>query len=311
MDRAQWRDRAALSALLLIAMSSTAVTPAALSAGLRPPAAASVDCRTVPPAAAARGALASQNTRSASVRVQAQVARRGELTGRVLTAQGSAGAPHSIALPVESFVGPTVGDLIVYTRHSAATGSEVRALNLANGCDIRLATPTEIVRSAVMDATATSVYVHSVKRGSRADAGVVRYDLVTGRPDTLLPPLSAPEGFGPIFGTDLRWDVGDDTLAVQSCGFRRCLTRLVDIGTGEVTTFDQLGQGAFIALTSEHLLTFADCPGMPCAVLSTNLASGSVSVVAEDAYSAAVGTTGAAGTILVINTAAGQMELVQ
>lgn len=311
MDRARWRDRASLSALLLIAMLSTAVTPAALSAGLRPPAAAAVDCQTVTPAAAARGALAAQNARTASVRVQAQVARRGELTGRILTAQSTAGTPLSIALPVESSVGPTVGDLIVYTRHSAVTGSEVRALNLASGCDVRLATPTEIVRSAVMDATASSVYVHSVKHGSRADAGVVRYELVAGTWDTVLPPLTAQEGFGPIFGTDLRWDVGGGVLAVQSCGFRRCLTRSLDIGTGEVTTFDRAGQGAFIALTREHLLTFADCPGLPCAVLSTNVANGSVSVVAEDAYSAFVKATGAAGTVLVIETAAGQMELVQ
>lgn len=311
MDRARWRDRAALPALLLIAMMSTAVTPAAMSAGLRPAAAASVDCRTVTPSAAARAALASPNARAATVRVEAQLATRGELTGRVITAQSAAGVPLSIVLPAESFVGPAVGDVVVYTRHSAAAGSEVRALNLANGCDVRLAAPAEIVRSAVMDSTASAVYVHSVTRGGRADAGVLRHDLATGKTSVVLPPLSARDGFGPIFATDLRWDVDGRSLAVQSCGFSRCLTRVVDVVSGGITNFDRPGQGAFIGLTRDHLLTFASCPGLPCAVLTADVATGSVSVIAEEAFSALVKATGPDGTVFVIETAAGQVEVVQ
>lgn len=311
MDRAQWRDRAAMPALLLIAMLSTAITPAAMSAGLLPAAATSVDCRSVTPAAAARGALESRSPRAAMVRMQAQLGRRGELTGRVMTAQSAAGAPTSIVLPAESFVGPAIGDLIVYTLHSADTGSEVRALNLANGCDVRLAAPAEIVRSAVIDPTTSSVYVHGVTRAGRADAGVLRYDLVSGEAATVLPPLSAPTGFGPIFATNLRWDVGATALAVQSCGFSQCLTRVLDIAAGKITSFNQPGQGAFIALTRQHLLTFANCPGLPCAVLSADVATGSVSVIAEEAYSALVKATDSEGTVVIIETAAGEMEVVQ
>lgn len=308
MDRARWRDRAAMSALLLTAMISTAVTPTALSAGLRPQDPVAVDCLTVTPAAAARAALVSPNARAATVGVQAQVDRRGELTGRVIQAQSRAGSPLSIVLPAESFVGPAVGDLIVYTRHKAGA-SEVRALNLANGCDTRLAAPTEIVRSAVIDPTAASVYVHSVTRDARADAGVVRYDLVTGRPARILPPLRPPAGFGPIFATSLKWSLTGDNLGVQSCGFSRCLTRVADVTTGAIATFDRPGQGAFIGLTTGQLLTFADCPGQPCAVLSTDVASGAVWVIAEEAYSAEIQSDGRARTVLTIETPAGLEEV--
>lgn len=311
MDRARWHDRAALSALLLIAMMSTAFTPAAMSAGPRPAAAADVDCRTVTPAAAVRAGLGEPNALASTVRKHAQVAGRGELTGRLLTAQSTAGSPLSVALPVESFVGPVVGDVVAYTRHSVGGGSEVRALNLANGCDIQLAAPPEIVRSALIDPAATSVYVHSVTRSGRADAGVVRYDLVTNKSTTMLPPLRVPEDFGPIFATDLRWDAAGAALAVQSCGFSRCLTRVVDIASGGTATFDRPGQGGFIGLSRTHLLTFADCPGLPCAILSTDVVSGSVSVVAEEAYGAEIQSTAVGSTVIKIETSAGQVEVIQ
>jgi hypothetical protein len=311
MDRARWRDRAALSALLLIAMMSTAVTPAAISASLRPAAPAAVDCRSVTPAAAARAALASTNARAATVRIQAQLARRGELTGRVMTAQTTAGAPLSVVLPAESFVGPAVGDLIVYTRHSAGRGSEVRTVNLATGCDTLLASPPEIARSAVLDPAASAVYVHSVTRAGRADAGVVGYDLATGKSASVLPPLRAPEGFGPVFATDLSWDVDGRSLAVQSCGFSQCLTRVLDTASGAIATMDRPGQGGFIGLTRTHLLTFAGCPGLPCAVLSTDVVTGSVSVVADEAFAAELQPTAGGAAVLKIETSAGEVEVSQ
>lgn len=310
MDRARRRDRAALPALLLTAMMSTAVTPAAISAGLRP-ASPVVDCRTVTPATAARAAQASLNARAATVRVRARLHGRGELTGRVVTAQSEMGLPLSIVLPAESFVGPAVGDLIVYTRHSTGGGSEVRALDLSNGCDTRLAAPPEIVRSALIDPTAASVYVHSVTRAGRVDAGVTRYDLVNGKPATVLPPFRSPEGFGPIFATDLRWGLGTGALAVQSCGFSRCVTRVAEVVTGQIATFDRPGQGAFIGLTPRHLVTFAACPGLPCPVLSTDVVTGVVTVIAEEAYSAEIQSTGPGGTVIKIETAAGPVEVIQ
>jgi len=311
MKRAQWRNHVGLPILLMTAILSTAVTPAAMSAGLRPVGPAEMDCQTVTPATAATSALAQSDARRAAARVQPQVAAHGEITGRTVTGRTVAGREISIVLPVESFVAPAAGDLVLYTRHSVAIGSEVRALNLASGCDILLAAPAQTVRSAILDQSATHVYVHSVTRGARADAGVTRYELASGKSSRALAPVRPPAGFGPIFGTDLRWSVAGDRLAVQSCGFSRCLTRVLKTATGKVTTYAELVQGAFIGVTDAHLITFGQCPGLPCAVLSTDLATGSVSVLAPEGFSAQLKASGKGTAIVSIETSAGAVEVVQ
>ena len=311
MSRARWRNRFGPPILLMTALFSTFVTPAALSAGLSPAAPVAIDCRNVTSVSVARAVLNGSSGRAAVARIQPQIAKRGELTGRVLSAQTAAGSAISIALPVESFVGPAVGDLVLYTRHSAETGSEVRAVSLVSGCDVRLAAPGEIVRSAVLDPLASSVYVHSVSRSGRADAGVARYDLATGKAVQALAPVRTPDRFGLIFGTELRWDMAGDRLAVQSCGFSRCLTRVLDVASGQVSTFDSVRQGAFIGLTETHLITFAGCHGLPCDVLSTDLATGSVSSLATEAFSAQLEASGAGTAALSIETSAGVVEVIQ
>lgn len=312
MDRARWRNRTALPTLLVTALLLTAIAPPAFSAGLLPQAhGPATDCATQPPAAAARAARGRLNARAAVARSHPQLGKRGELVGRVLTVPASGGAALSIALPVESWVAPATGDLILYTRHTPATGSEVRALNLADGCDVRLAAPNEIVRSAVLDPSATSVFVHSVTRAQRADAGVTRFDLVTEVASQVVPPLAASDTFGPIFGTELRWSVAGDALAVQSCGFRECLTRVLDQPSEALSTYDRGGQGQFIGLTRSHLVTFAGCPGLPCAVLSTSLSSTDVVVLADEAFAVTLTPTGAGDARLHIQTAAGIVEIDQ
>jgi hypothetical protein len=240
------------------------------------------------------------------------VSKRGELSGRSLSATAGNGAALNVALPAESSVAAPVGDVIVYTRHSAATGSEVRALNLASGCDALIASPPEIVRSAVLGSDGTSLYVHSVARGARADAGVTRIDLSTGRVVPVLPGLRPTPDFGPIFGTSMQWSVAGSALAVQSCGFEWCLTRVLDTATARAATYEQPGQGAFIALTAEHLVTYADCPGLPCALLSTDLRSGAVAVLADSAGAVDVVPAGAdGGAQLTIETSAGNVQVTQ
>lgn len=310
MKRARWRNHIGLPVLLLTALLSAAVTPAAMSAGLRLAASPGIDCLTVTPLAAARAALAPASD-GIVTHLESKISKRGELTGRVLSAQTASGRALAIALPVESFIGPLIGGLVVYTRHLAATGSEVRALNLATGCDVRLAAPPEIVRSAVLDRSAEFAYVHSVTGGDRADAGVVRYDLDSGIAVHVLGPVRPPDGFGPIFGTDLRWSIAGDQLAVQSCGYSRCLTRVLDVATGGVSTLDDPEQGGFIALTNAHLVTFASCPGMPCAVLTTDLASGAVTVLEEEAVGVHIESSGTTGAMVWIETPAGDVEVVQ
>ena len=311
MNRARWRNRFGLPVLLMTALLSSFLTPAALSAGLRPAAPVSVDCGAITPASAARDALATSGRSAATVRAQPQIAKRGELIGRNLSAQTATGRVVSISLPAESFIGPAVGDLVVYSRYLAGTGSEVRALSLASGCDVRLAKPAEIVRSALVDRSGAFLYVHSVARSGRADAGVVRYDLASGTSVQVLEPIRPGSEFGLIYGTDLRWSVAGDRLAVQSCGFDHCLTRVLEIATGNVATFDASGQGAFLGLTNAHLVTFAECDGLPCAVLSTDLVTGSASVLAAEAFSAQLKASNGRAAVVSIETSAGVVEVVQ
>jgi hypothetical protein len=296
------------SVLLLAALLVTAASPPQFSAAFNAP--ARVDCVSLVPVAAAAAAL-SPTSAAPALTVRPLLGKRGELTGRALTAQAGTRAPVSLTLPTESFVGQPAGDLVVYTHYTAAGGSEVRALNTATGCDVRLAAPSGIVRSAVLDPDARAVFVHSVTQASRADAGVLRYDLASGSATQLVAPLSPSDDLGPIFGTDLRWSADGTALAVQSCGFSRCLTRVLDIATGGVAVFDRIGQGAFIALTAEHLVTYASCPGLPCAVHSTDLATGVVSVLAEEAFDVTAVRAEAGTAGVNIETAAGLVEVIQ
>ena len=312
MDRARWRDRICpLAVLLMTALLLTALAPVSISAGLRAPAAPTVDCRSVTPAAAARAALAPDRGRFAAARVQSQVTKRGELTGRLVSAQTSSGAGISLALPVESSVAPVAGSLVIYTRNTPQTGSEVHAVNLDTGCDTRLASPAEIVRGAVLDPSATALYVHSVTRNGRQDAGITRVDLASGVVTQVVAPLPPSNEFGPTFGTGLHWSVDGKTLAVQSCGISSCRTRVLDVAGSKVATYDVAGQGEFIGLTVEHLVTFGDFAGQPGPVLSTDLDSGAVVVLADEAFGASM-TAGADGHgVLAIQTTAGNVEVMQ
>jgi hypothetical protein len=311
VDGARWRNRSTLPVVVVTALFMTGIAPGALSAGIHPLSQSAAECNAKSPFAAARAAIGPLNTRGSAARAQSQLGKRGELTGRLLNVPIAAGAGLSVALPAESWVGPAVGNLVIYTRHTPATGSEVRAVNLIDGCDVRLAAPSEIERSAVLDPSAAALYVHSVMVQTRADAGVVRHDLASGTASQVVAPLRPTDDFGPIFGTDLRWSAGGDALAVQSCGFIACLTRVLDIQSGGVSTYATGGQGQLIGLTRRHLVTYASCPGLPCAVLSADLSSGAVTVLADDAFGATVASTTTGNARASIQTAAGIVEIDQ
>ncbi len=306
MNRARWRNRISPPSILLgTALLLSAVSTAILGAGTNRTLADSRCPAT--PSEAARAALRAGT--GASARIDQIISRRGELVGRMLNVQRASGTNVAVVLPAESFVGRRMGDLVVYTRSSAGAGSEVHVVDIESGCDTRVASPTDVVRSAVIDPSGSAAYVHSVTRIGRRDAGVVRHDLATGTSSLAVPPLPPSEEFGPTFATELTWSVGGDALAVQSCGFERCRTRILDVAAGDVSTFDAPGQGALIGLTAAHLVTYADCHGLPCAVISIERQSGRASVLVDDAYGAslAAGSNGAA--LLTIETATGIVEV--
>ena len=239
------------------------------------------------------------------------VSARGELTGRLVAVQSETGAAANLLLPVESFVGAPQGDSLVYTSYSPALGSEVGLVDLASGCRTKLATPAEIVRSALVDPSGSFVYVHSVSHAGRADMGIERIDLATGAAALVVPPLAPSDAFGPTFATELRWSVDGSALAVQSCGFEACRTRVLDVASGAIATYDAPGQGALIGLTDAHLVTFADCAGIPCPALGIDLASGMTSVLADTALSASIVPVGDGLGTVAVETAAGTVEVTQ
>jgi hypothetical protein len=266
-------DRIGLLVLLLTAMTLTALTPAALSAGLWPVSRAGVACVTTSPAVAARAASDGSN-RGLEATGRSVLGKRGEIVGRSLSARAANGAQLAVELPVESFVGDAVDDLVVYTTYVPSTGSQVRGLDLVTGCDSLLASPSEIVRSAALSDDGASVYVHSVTKSGRADAGVTRFDLASGSAAQVVPPLRPNDRLGPIFGTELHFRPDGRALAVQSCGMSACLTRVVDLVSGSVATYDNSGQGEFVSIDEQRLVTYTACGGMPCDLISIDLATG-------------------------------------
>jgi hypothetical protein len=232
----------------------------------------------------------------------------GEESGRRLTVEPTDAQRVVISLPPESFVGQPREGLLLYGSHSEEGGSEVRAVHPASGCDVRLAQPDEIVRGATIDASGRYLFVHSVTHPDRRDGGVIRHDLQSGEQAQVVPRLPDSAYFGPTFGTLLAWSAEGDDLAVQSCGFSHCRTRILDTENGRVETYAGSGHGALIGLTRDSLVTFAACHWEPCAVLAIARPSGAVTELIEEAYGASLSLDN--GSPLVqLQTAAGTLEV--
>lgn len=317
MSRARRRDRFGPPSILLgtAILVSLAATPLA-NAAVAPahpsgtqPAAAPYACASTP-AAAARAAGRKQAGDRATVRTDEQLDTGGQLIGRQVAVHASNGIDAAVSLPVESFVGERVGDAMVYTR-AVGGRSEIHVIDLSNGCDVTLAKMQSVVRSAVLDASGSALYVHGVAGAGRRDAGVTRYALDGGSAQLVVAPLPDDVRFGLTFGTQLSWSIDGATLAVQSCGIDACRTRLLDVASGVVSMFDAPGQAALIGVTPMHLVVYGDCPGLPCSVIGIARSTGASQTLAEEAWSASIA-AGEGGTAVVsIETAAGIIEVNQ
>ncbi len=301
------RRRPSRSPALAHSFAGGALVPAALAAHV----AAGNACASLSAAVAGRAAAHRPAGRAAHVAVGLQLNRSGELIGHLLDLTTSRGETEAVALPPESAISAPLGSVVVYTSAPGNGPSEVHAVSLETGCDTRLALRPDIARSAVLDPDGTAVYVHAVSRADRSDAGVTRIELDSGRQELVVPPLPPSDEFGPTFGTELHWSTTGAALAVQSCGMSDCRTRVLDVGSGTVATFDAPGRGEFIGLTPAHLISYADCSGLPCDVLSTDLASRETTLVATDADSAALETDDPGHPLLHIESTAGIVEVVQ
>ena len=277
------------AALLTLAAAQLAIAAPVLKTS------AVTDCSL--PGAAGR---ASARHQGSSPAVAQRFDSRGEFSGRAMSIAGRSSA---ISLPAESFVAQPLGDALVYTI-STAGRSEVHLIDLASGCDALIARPAGVTRSAILDASGSAVYVHSVTFPGRSDAGVTRYALDGSPGQQVVPPLPDDARFGLTFGTQLGWSSEGSALFVQSCAIDACRTRLLDVASTGVVTFDADGQGPIVGVTPQHVVTFAECDGLPCAVLSIDRNNASISTVADEAWSAtlvgnAVRITTAAGIVVV------------
>lgn len=241
-----------------------------------------------------------------AVKVEGLLSERGEHTGRRVTLRARQGAEVSVTLPGESFVAQPSGDWLVY----GTTGrreSEVRAVDLETGCDVRLTRVDGIARGAILDPAGAALYVHAVDARSRRDLGVTRIDLATGEGSAALARFMPPDGFGPVYATSLSWTMDGASLAVQSCGGETCHTRLLDTANRAVSTY-ATPHGGLVGVSATDLIAFAEGHDRPAPLLAIDRADGDVRILVEEAYAAELSGT-ATSPVLRIETPAGWQEV--
>jgi hypothetical protein len=280
---------------LLVAGLAIAVPAASLPAGgtkAGAAAAAPTTAKAAPAKPAATIApcpplnVARQAPLGASFQLDGVLSRNGEQVGLRLTIRPAQAAAVAIALPADSFAGDGTGGWLLYGK-AVRGGSEVHAVDLAGGCDMRLVRLAGVARGALLDAGASNLYVHSVDAATRADGGVTRVALPTGEATTVVPPFIAGEEFGPVFATGLLWSSDGAALAVQSCGALACATRLLDVASGAVTAYG-VPHGELIGVSGEWLYALAFGDARPVPLLAIERAGGAVQVVATAVDEAAL-----------------------
>lgn len=303
----RWSNFAPPSLVLTTGLLIAIMFPAAMAAGPPAPRAA-IRSAMCPADGLDLPRLAGGETAStADLKVEPAMS-NGVFTGRRLIVQPRAGLPSQIALPAESFVAPPIGDVVVYGSHKSATGSEVRAISLQDGCHALLARPDHVVRSAVLDPSGKALYVHAVSAIDRRDMGVTRHDLSSGTRGVVVAPPSASDAIGPTFATELRWSVEGDALAVQSCGYSACRTRVLDVATGEVQAFDNPPHGQLVGLTAGTIYALEAGHSAPCSLLAIDRAGGPTTSVFNDALSASL-VVDARGPLLRVESHAGVQDI--
>jgi len=206
----------------------------------------------------------------------------GTLAGQRLELGVYGGTSRHVELPPESFAAGPFGRLVLVGSDDG-NGSTVRAIDASAACARLIARESSVVRRAVIDPAGTTVYEFRVDRATRADLGVWRRPLAGGDADRVLAPLPANELFGRTFSTELGWSLEGDRLVVQQCGHSSCRTRLVDPGTGHVSTIARPELGELVGVADGRVVAYAACPGLPCSILSVEASTGRTGLVAEAA----------------------------
>jgi hypothetical protein len=193
----------------------------------------------------------------------------GALAGQRLLAGRLEGAGTlDLELGPEAFAsGPTDGWLVVGSDDGHR--STVRIIDAASSCEIASVATTDVVRRAVLDSDGGSIYEHRVDRRTRASLGVWRRPIDDlGRDRRVLGPLPPNERVGLVFATELVWSTDGRTLAVLSCGEVACVTRLLDVASGNATTIDDDRVGETLGIAGGRVVAYGQCHGLPCPVIA-------------------------------------------
>lgn len=207
----------------------------------------------------------------------------GSLAAQRLTAGRLGGLSWALDLPPESFAAGPFGRLILVGADDGEA-SRLSAVDVAAGCRLPLGGSDDVIRRAVIDPAGVAIFEFRVDRETRADLGVWRRELDgETSPTRMLEPIPPDIEFGPTFSTELTWSTEGDRLAVQSCGARACRTRILERGSGSVTTIAGSDQGELIGLAGGLVVAYAACPGLPCPIEGIDPASGARTVLAPAA----------------------------
>jgi len=218
----------------------------------------------------------------------------GTLEGWALRVGAPGAADSELRLPAGSTVtGPIAGRVVVASEADAGqTGSIIRIVDAIAGCATEIGLEDRIARRAVADPAGAGVLAHLLEPGSRRDLGVWRIEVDGQIGERVMEPLPDalrdPAGMDRVWTTDLRLDAAGGRLAVQSCHPVGCVTRIVDLGSGDLAVLAGAGQGPIVGFVGDRLVTWAACDGLPCPVVAWTLPGGATATLAAEAAGAAL-----------------------
>jgi hypothetical protein len=226
----------------------------------------------------------------------------GLITGHRLFVGAGHTASATLDLPVESSVSGPVGGVAVVVADDGIASS-VRLVSAAAGCGMTINSTGSVVRSAILNPHDGSVLAHLLERDTRADLGTWRISPPasgnagsSGSPGTwearlVAPPIGAlAREIGTVWATALQLDAAGANLAVQSCTDLGCLTRVFDLADPEAGALVVRGadQGPLLGFAGRELITWAACPGYPCAIHAWDPATGKSRLLVDRASGAAL-----------------------
>ena len=233
----------------------------------------------------------------------------GARTGqRLVIGPAPDGVTRTLELESESFAaGPFGGTILVGSDDGART--RLSLIDVARACAWLLDGSVDVIRTATVAPDGATVFETRVDRRTRADLGVWRRALDGSTPPSrVLPPIVADDRFGPTWLTDLVWSDDGSSLAVQSCGEIACRVRIIDANGGGVRLVADPAMGDIVGLADGRLVAHGACRGLPCPLLSLDLASGTT-VTLDELAGQAVLSRDADGSPMVVHEvgAAGDM----